>query len=74
MKHIKRFFIEGLCQKIKIQLFSEQGHVAYQIKGNHERSNMVTTILFADTPFLPKMNLGVGELGFMFCDLFLSLK
>ena len=27
--------------------FSEHDHVAYQIKGNHEFSNMVTTILNA---------------------------
>ena len=26
-------------------VFSEHGHVAYQIKGNHEFSNMVTKIL-----------------------------
>ena len=26
--------------KGKIKLFSEHGHVAYQIKGNHRRSNM----------------------------------
>ena len=28
--------------------FSEHGHVAYQIKGNHECSNMVANILHAD--------------------------
>ena len=48
--------------------FSEHCHVAYQIKGNHERNNIVTHILLADTPPL-KVNLGVGEMGFMFCDL-----
>ena len=30
--------------------FSEHGHVAYQIKENHQCSNMVTHILLADTP------------------------
>ena len=44
--------------------FSEHGYVAYQIKGNHECSNMVTNILIAD-----RVNLRVGEMGFMFCDL-----
>ena len=29
--------------------FSEHGHVAYQIRGNHECSNMVANILSADT-------------------------
>ena len=28
--------------------FSEHGHVAYQIKGNHKRSNTVASILLAD--------------------------
>ena len=44
--------------------FSEHGHVAYQIKGNHECSNLVSNILLTD-----KVNLGVGEMGFMFHDL-----
>ena len=26
-------------------IFSEHGHIAYKIKGNHERSNMVANIL-----------------------------
>ena len=30
--------------------FSEHGHIAYQIKENHECSNMVETILPADPP------------------------
>ena len=30
--------------------FSEHGHVAYQINGNHGCSNMVAHILLADTP------------------------
>ena len=29
-------------------IFSEYGHVAYQIKGNHECSNMVANILPTD--------------------------
>ena len=34
----------------KGQFFSEHGHVAYQIKGNHECSNTVANILSADPP------------------------
>ena len=89
--------------------FSEHGHVAYQITGNHEYSNMVANILRTNPPspqdprargqkikiqlfqnmimlhiklkgimnaatwftniLLPRVNLGVGEMGFMFCDL-----
>ena len=30
--------------------FSDHGYVTYQIKENHERSNMVANILPADTP------------------------
>ena len=37
-------------QKVKVQLFSEQCHVVYQIKGNQECSNMVANVLPADTP------------------------
>ena len=37
----------------KIQLFSEHGHVAYQIKGNDACSKMVANILPADTPSIP---------------------
>ena len=39
--------------------FSEQGHVAYQIKENHECSNMVANILPAD----PSLTLGMGSIG-----------
>ena len=38
--------------------FSEHGHVAYQIKQNHECSNMVANILPTDTP-----TLGMGSVG-----------
>ena len=37
---------------------SEHGHVAYQIKENHECSNMVPNILLADSP-----TLGMGPIG-----------
>ena len=52
--------------------FSKHGQrhtVAYQIKGNHECSNMVTNILLLDTPppTPPKVNLRVGEMGFTVC-------
>ena len=33
--------------------FSEHGHVAYQIKGNHVCSNMVANILSAYSPLSP---------------------
>ena len=36
-------------QKVKIQL-SDDGHIAYKIKGNHECSNMVANILPAAPP------------------------
>ena len=39
--------------------FSEHGHVAYQIKGNHELSSMVANILHTDPP--PPMTLGDGD-------------
>ena len=38
------------CQKVKIQTFSEHGHVAYQTKGNPKFSNMVANILPAAPP------------------------
>ena len=34
----------------KVQKLSEHGHVAYQIKENHNCSNMVANILSADPP------------------------
>ena len=37
---------------------SEHGHVAYQIKENHECSNMVRNILLTDSP-----TLGMGPIG-----------
>ena len=39
--------------------FSEYSHVAYQIKENHECSNMVANILPADHP----QTLGMGSVG-----------
>ena len=53
--------------------FSEDCHVAYQIKGNHECSNMETNILLADTP-PPKVNLGAlpGIYIFALFDVFLA--
>ena len=49
--------------------FSEHCHVAYQIKGNHECSNMETIILLADMP-PPKVNLGGWRNRIYDCDLF----
>ena len=50
----------GLRNGVKVQnsTFSEHGHVAYQIKENHECSNMVPNILLADT-----LTLGMGQIG-----------
>ena len=38
--------------------FSEHDHVAYQIKGNHECSNMVANILHSDPPPPPPRTIG----------------
>ena len=44
--------------------FSEDGHIAYQIQGNHECSNIVANILPADPPPPPyPPTLGVGSIG-----------
>ena len=66
--------IEGLCStpgwtkgvgsKVKLN-FSEHGHVAYQIKGNHMRSNMQHGSKYnAHSP--PPTTLGVKRLKFNF--------
>ena len=44
--------------KVQNSTFSEHGHVAYQIKENHECSNMVPNNLLADT-----LTLGMGQIG-----------
>ena len=36
--------------KVKLYLFSESSHVAYQIKANDSGSNMVANILPTETP------------------------
>ena len=50
----------------KIKLFSEYGHVAYQIKADNFFSNMVANILPTDTPSIQ----GVGSKGqtIYFCE------
>ena len=70
MKHIKRDFslkawaracwvdLGGRAEAI-IKLFSEYGHVAYQIKADDASSNMVANILPTDTPSIQ----GVGSKG-----------
>ena len=50
----------GRGQKVKLQLFSEHDHAAYQIKLNHECSNMVANILPTDLP-PPLRPLGWGQ-------------
>ena len=70
MKHIKRDFsfkawvdacwvdLGGRAEAI-IKLFSEYGHVAYQIKADDAGSNMVANILPTDT----YLTQGVGSKG-----------
>ena len=48
----------GMGSKILNSTFSEHGHVAYQIKENHECGNMVPNIMLADT-----LTLGMGQIG-----------
>ena len=43
--------------------FTEHGHVANQINGNHECSNMVANILPADPTHLHHLTLGFGSKG-----------
>ena len=45
--------------EVKIKLFSEYGHVTYQIKADDAGSNMVANILPTDTPSTQ----GVGSKG-----------
>ena len=42
----------GMGSVGQISTFSEHGHVAFQIKENHECSTMLANILPADTPTL----------------------
>ena len=48
----------GMGSKVQNSTFSEHGHVAYQIKENHECSNMVPNILLEDT-----LTLRMGQKG-----------
>ena len=70
MKHIKRDFslkawVRACCvdlggrAEVKIKLFPEYGHVAYQIKADDVGNNMVANILPTDTPSTQ----GVGSKG-----------
>ena len=70
MKHIKRDFSLKAWVRVcwldlgggaeaKIKTFSEDGHVAYQIKADDAGSNMVANILPTDTP----LTQGVGSKG-----------
>ena len=45
----------GWGQKVKIQLFSEHGHVLYRIKRNDECSNMQANTLSLHTHATPGM-------------------
>ena len=46
--------------------FSEHGHVAYQIKGNHKCSNMVANVLPADPTHPHDPGVGVKRSKFNF--------
>ena len=50
---------QGVGQKVKLYIFSESSHVAYQIKADDTGSNMVANILPTDTP----LTQGVGSKG-----------
>ena len=54
----------GGVAEAKIKLFSEYGHVVYQIKGNDPCSNTVANILPADTILIP----GWGQKDKTFCS------
>ena len=66
MKHIKprRVSHPRLGSKGQNSFFSEHGHVAYRINGDHECSSMVVNILLAD-PIRPPhpLTLGFGSKG-----------
>ena len=49
---------KGMGPEGKNSTFSEHGHVAYQIKENHEYNNMVANILLHTPP-----TLGIGSVG-----------
>ena len=70
MKHIKRDFtlkawvrVQGVDSgdeaEAKIKLFSEDGHVAYQIKADNVCNTMVANVLSTDTP----LSQGMGPKG-----------
>ena len=40
-------------QEVKISTILERGHIAYQIKWNHDCSNLVANILLAEPPRCP---------------------
>ena len=50
---------QGIGFKRSKSTFSEHGHVANQIKGNHECSNIVANIWPAETPSI----VGMGSMG-----------
>ena len=51
-----------LPPKGHISTFSEHGHVANQIKGNHECSNMVANILLTDPQSQPLWSKGQNSI------------
>ena len=63
----------GCGQKIKIIFFSEHGHILYQIKGNHEGSNMVANILHVAPPPPSSLDPGMGS-KFNMVMLYINLK
>ena len=76
MKHTKRDFLSNACvpppwmdlgvgSKGQNSTFSEHGHVAYQIKENHECSSVVAYILHAYT-YPPYLGIGIKRSKFNF--------
>ena len=53
----------GLGSKCQNATLAKHGHVAYQIKRNHECSSMVANILLADPFQTPGPDLGFGSKG-----------
>ena len=58
----------GWGSKSQNSTLSERGHAAYQIKGHHEFSNMVETILHADPPPTRFLGYGVTRSTFTFSE------
>ena len=65
-KYIARRSPHGMESKGQNLTFSEHDHVAYQIKGNHECSNMVANIFPADPRPLVKKIFSLKKIQYFF--------